>query len=418
MDTRSNDHIVRTRDGGFVLPIMVFALLLLGVMGAASLQSSRDELLSATAVTSSNLAFYAAEAGIHDAVANWDASAMDTLLANPGDSLVESWTTLANGCSYQVVYRRVDGGDAAANRLFSVESTGQSPGLNGGTRRVGILMKSLKVVNNAMGFGGDATLAGNPTILGPCPDIHSNGDLLISGTATVDGNVTSSGTANVSGTLQDPLGDPVSTTSGVPETPIPDLDPTDYCSEADYIFDGPFGTEVATMTTRNLASGTWWGWKFSSNKYITDSDDVQPGVYCMTENVEVGHQLGSPGNPLPITFLTEGSLSLPGDPWVVAAHSDSILIMAEGDVNINGSPVAGEASFEGLVYAGSQCQISGAPIIYGQVVCRDDPNPPGSEDYASENAISGDLQITYSCGGLLSPKAPKPVGERMWNHVW
>ena len=79
MDTRSNDHILRTRDGGFVLPMMIFVLVVLGVMGAAALQSSRDELLSAAAVNSSNLAFYAAEAGVHEAVANWNVGVMDAV---------------------------------------------------------------------------------------------------------------------------------------------------------------------------------------------------------------------------------------------------------------------------------------------------------------------------------------------------
>ena len=135
-----------TRDGGFALPIVMFALVLLGVIGVAALQASRDELLSATAVRGSNKAFYAAEAGLHSAVASWNQTAMDTLMANPGDSLVGSWTTLANRCSYQLVYRRIDGGDRDT-KLYSVQSTGQSPGLNGGRRRVGLIMKAGSPVN-------------------------------------------------------------------------------------------------------------------------------------------------------------------------------------------------------------------------------------------------------------------------------
>ena len=56
-----------TRDSGFALPIVVFALVLLGMIGGAALQASRDELLSAEAVSHSNQAFYAADAGIHSA---------------------------------------------------------------------------------------------------------------------------------------------------------------------------------------------------------------------------------------------------------------------------------------------------------------------------------------------------------------
>ena len=197
--------LVRTaRDAGFALPIVVFALVLLGMIGGAALQTSRDELLSAEAVSHSNKAFYTAEAGIHGAVSSWNQPAMDTLMSIPGDSLVGSWTTIENRCSYQLVYRRIDGGDAF-DRLYSVESTGRSPGLNGGRRRIGIIVRSTVGVGAALSFGGDVALSGNPTIKGDCPDIHSNGDLDVSGTSTVAGNVSSSGTVSVGGTLQDTL---------------------------------------------------------------------------------------------------------------------------------------------------------------------------------------------------------------------
>ena len=418
MDAGSRNHM-DTRDSGFALPIVVFALVLLGMIGGAALQTSRDELLSAEAVSHSNRAFYAAEAGIHGAVSSWDQLAMDTLMLIPGDSLVESWTTIENRCSYQLVYRRIDGGDTS-DKLYSVESTGRSPGLNGGRRRIGIIVRSTVGVASALVFGGDVELSGNPTIKGACPDIHSNGDLDISGTSTVavDGNVTSSGTASVGGTLQDLLGDPITPTPNVPERPIPDLDPDDYCGEADYIFDGIFGTEVATMTTRDLSSGTWWGWKWSGGTYTTDNNNVQPGVYCMNNDVEMPNQLGSPSTPLAITILTTKSVTIPGDPYIVPAHSDSILIVASGDLRLNGSPASGDQNFEGLAYAGSQWEISGTPVMYGQLICRDDPNPFGSENWVVENKISGDLTLTYNCGGMLGGGGSRPISGRMWSHVW
>ena len=414
----SGTSLVRTaRDAGFALPIVVFALVLLGMIGGAALQASRDEILSAEAVSHSNQAFYAAEAGIHSAASNWDQVAMDTLMASPGDSLLGSWTSIENRCSYQLVYRRIDGGDTS-DKLYSVESTGRSPGLNGGRRRIGIIMKGGYGLGAALVFGGDVDLSGNPTIKGECPDIHSNGDLDVSGTSTVAGNVSSSGTAWVGGTLQDTLGSSVTATSGAPEKPIPDLDPNDYCGEADYIFDGVFGTEVATSTTRNLSTGTWWGWKWSGGTYTTDNDNVQPGVYCVNNDVEVGHQLGLPGAPLAITILTTMSVTIPGDPYVIPAHPDSLLIVAGGDVKLNGSPASGDQNFEGLVYAGSQCEISGTPVMYGQLICRDDPNPFGSEDWVFENRISGDLTLTYNCGGMLGGSRSGPISGRMWSHVW
>ena len=138
----------------------------------------------------------------------------------------------------------------------------------------------------------------------------------------------------------------------------------------------------------------------------------------MNNDVEVGNQLGSPGTPLAIIILTTKSVTIPGDPHIVPAHPDSILIVAGGGVKLNGSRSSGDQNFEGLVYAGSQCEISGTPVMYGQLICRDDPNPFGGEDWASENRISGDLTLTYSCGGLLGGGGVSPISGRMWSHVW
>ena len=218
--------------------------------------------------------------------------------------------------------------------------------------------------------------------------------------------------------MEDADGNPVSPTTGEPEVPIPDLDPTDYCGEAEYIFTGQWGLKVSTNELQNLNAGTYWGLKWSGGKYVTDNDNVQPGVYCMDNDVEVGNQLGSAASPLAITILTTASVTIPGDPYMVSAHSDSILIMAEGDVKLNGSPSGGDLNFEGMIYAGSQCEVSGTPALFGQLICKDDPNPVDSEDWVSANSISGDMTLTYSCGGLLSPRPPVPITGRMWNHVW
>ena len=56
-------------------------------------------------------------------------------------------------------------------------------------------------------------------------------------------------------------------------------------------------------------------------------------------------------------------------------------------------------------------------LMYGQLVCRDDPNPVDSEDWAAENKISGDLQLTYNCGGFLAGKGPSPINGRTWSHI-
>ena len=410
------------RDGGFALPIVIFALVLLGVIGVAALQASRDELLSATAVSGSNQAFYAAEAGIHSAVSNWDQDAMDTLVANPGDSLVGSWTTIENRCSYRLVYRRIDGGDAGT-QLYSVESTGQSPGLNGGRRRMGIILKNRRGLSSAIAIGGFLTVAGDPQITGLCGDIHTNGDMNIQSNPIIAGTLTSSGTIMVGGTPGplDTLGVPVTPLGDQPEVTLPELDPTDYCGDAEFIFNNTGqGIKVSTSEFFDFSNGDkhWnWGWS-NDNTWYTDHASIPEGTYCVDGNLIVGHNIGSPGNPIDISFLATGSFQMNGDPYMTAAHPDDILIIAEGDVKLNGNPIGGNDSFEGLIYAGAQCVVDGDPILHAQLICADNPNPPGATAVSDVNVIQGNMQLTYMCGGLLANKESTPLAERMWSHVW
>ena len=418
IDAKTLGHVVRTRDAGFTLPIVLSVLVMLGVMGVAALQASRDELLSALAVSKSNQAFYAAEAGLHSALENWDQRAMDTLLADPGDSFVASWTTIENRCAFRLVYRRIDGGDAARPRLYSLESTGRTPGLNGATQRIGGIVEEELSIAHAISFQGNLELSANVTITGDCGDIHSNGDLTLAGNATLNGTVESAGTVTISGNPVDTLGNPITAISGALERPIPDLDSTDYCGEADYIFDDSgVGLRVSTSESFDFSpGGTKWGWKWDSGKniYQSDSDNVEQGVYCVDGNMEIANDLGVAGNPWEVTFLTTGSMMMSGNPYLKPAHSRDIMVIAEGDLKLNGNPSGGNETFRGLIYGGAQCELSGTPRLHGQLICTDNLNPTGSEPWVAESKISGDAVIVHTSGGMMEEMTdPTPIG-RMW----
>lgn len=416
--------LVRTaRDAGFALPIVIFALVLLGMIGGAALQTSRDELLSAEAVTSSNKAFYAAEAGIHSAVSSWNQTAMDTLMLIPGDSLVESWTTIENRCSYQLVYRRIDGGDAS-DKLYSVESTGRSPGLNGGRRRIGIIMRGAVVgVSAAVAFDADLLINGNPEITGLCGSVHTNGDLVLLGNPIIAGDLSATGTVSGGGIPTDTLGSTVTPTSGAPTASMPDLSSADYCGDADYVFSSSgFGLKVSTSEVFDFSGGDKrWGWKWNSgvNLYQTDAETVDSGIYCVDGNIRVGTNLGAPGNPQVLTLLTTGSIEVSGNSYLMSAHPDSILMIAEGDLKLNGNATAGYDTFEGLVYGGAQCEINGNPVLHGQLLCKNNADPAGSLDIVQENKLNGNMKLTYMCGGIFAGAGKAtPIAGRMWSHVW
>src|ERR1043166_8335306 len=90
---------------GFILPMGLFALILMTVLMVASLGQGLDERRSTRNLRESGVALYVAEAGMNGTIGTWPAGA-STL--GPGDSLNLGWTTLGNQSKYRAVIHPVD----------------------------------------------------------------------------------------------------------------------------------------------------------------------------------------------------------------------------------------------------------------------------------------------------------------------
>ena len=182
------------------------------------------------------------------------------------------------------------------------------------------------------------------------------------------------------------------------------------------------GTKVSTSESFDFSDGgKKWGWKWDAeaNLYQTDGENIDDGTYCMDANIGVGTDLGTAGDPQVATFLATGSIMMNGNPYLTPAHPDSIMMIAEGDLKLNGSPASGFDTFEGLVYGGAQCEMNGDPVIHGQLICKNNPDPPGSEDIVSVNKLNGDMELTFMCGGIFAGAGGVvPIAGRNWSHVW
>ena len=135
---------------GFVLPMAIFALVILSVMAVAALVTGDDEQRSAQAVRESAAAFYAAEAGLNAVWANWP----DTLVSalEPGDSLDLGWQLHLDGSSYRPVILRLDNG--SGQKLYDLTVEGRGAGPRGGQR---VLSFSI-TAESSPGGGGRSTL--------------------------------------------------------------------------------------------------------------------------------------------------------------------------------------------------------------------------------------------------------------------
>ena len=259
----------------------------------------------------------------------------------------------------------------------------------------------------AMASNGDLKINGNPFILGACGGAHANNVVIVSGTPTVQTQISASDSVEVSGQIDQAGGGQSTPLNHQPPVDIPQLDAMEYCGETDFILraNGYLVTVGPPRDSTDVSDNAVNGWQMGSNdpvEWNLSGASTVGGSYCIEGNVVVsGNPTGPGGTPLPLSLFADGSVQYAGNPMITSAHPDGVLIMANGDVEINGAPEVGEENYNGLIYARSQCRLNGNPTVGGQILCRDDPNPPNSQEWVIENEISGNPVITYGCGGML-----------------
>ncbi len=136
------------RREGFVLPVVVFCLVLMSAVAVAALLTAEDEANSSRALREGAAGFYAAEAGLHELYAYWVDSVgpyIDTL--PPGGSVTLPWRDLDNGSRYQATVSRWDDGHQP---IYQLEVDGRGPGPRGGRR---LLSFSLTAIPGEPGRG-------------------------------------------------------------------------------------------------------------------------------------------------------------------------------------------------------------------------------------------------------------------------
>ena len=406
---------MRLGEEGFAFVATLGLMAMVVVLGLAGLVTSQVERRGAHNFVTSGQAFWAAEAGLETALVSWDQPNLDANLTQTGDSLVGAWIDWPNECSSRTTIRRIDGG--TGRELYEVSTVGQS---RGGIRTVAMLVRSpVVMMGNAITVGGSLEISGQTTLSGDCANIHVNGALLdVGATMETEGEISGSGAVTGDEFMEDPHGDPVTPEENAPQQPIPAMLPSAYCDQADFVFSGGIITNVATSQTRNINGSEQWGWEYSSGKYVMKSTvAVATGTLCFDNDVEVSVDLGTAASPRPMSFITTESITLPGNSFLEPDHPSDILLLALGDVKLNGNSSPGSPNVQGTIYSNSQCELSGQLVIEGRLICRDNPNPAGSENWASENKISGQTDFTYTCPDDLEWLTVSPISERPWLQV-
>lgn len=263
----------------------------------------------------------------------------------------------------------------------------------------------------AMATEGRLNIGGNPTIGGPCGGVHANQVVQATGgSITVDGPVTASdtvkasacqirrldGTCNVPLNNQPPIDIPILTMAMVCTAPTLRLSATGVITD---------GAGVVQ------ASGTG-GWTWSSSgggKWSNSSAAPMDGMVCADDDIEITGSPGDADTPWRVSLYTTKGVKVTGSAVMTAFDPDGGLIIAEGDVSIAGTPGPGY-NYGGMIYAGAQCELMGNAKIVGQVLCKDSPDPVGSNNYVNTSntdntgSVSGNPEITFNCTGSVLSK--------------
>lgn len=351
-------------------------------------------------------ALYLAEAGIENVPYDLAGSDLSDVIKGPdgqadtSDDGTLSSATIGNG-SYTVTITDNDDGDGDlyndSDGLVIANSTGtvveQSITLGMTLASSGGMYTSPYAILT----GGDLEISGNPTITGANGGIHANDDLSIPGNPNIDQDATAVDNYNASGspTVGGNSG------GGFATTPIPEVVPSDYLSDADYVLrsDG----DVEDSFGNVIASNSYNGWNWGGDKWDRSSNSANDGTYYIEGDAIVSGNPGTSSDPWKVTIIAEGSIEISGDPKI-EYDTPSILMVAGGDLKLNGNP---NQDLEGYFLVHEQLEFSGNSNIIGSIIVEDAEDNHG---FASENKVSGEPNIHYD-GDISAPSTSSTGGQ-------
>ena len=436
---------------GAALPTALFGLVVVSVLATAIFSSIRTQSQATRNRESATRAIQLADNGMTHALIllgdtlkgypfNWLLKGSDNVADNGDDGVLSGYILstnvnipstgrIASAGRYrvQVIDDPADGDvDVKSDRNLKVIVRCTATLDDGGSASVDAVIS--QVVLPAIAADGNMIVGTQAQVLGQCGALHANGNLTLpsagSNFPTISGTLTASG--STSGTARDTLFATKTPVSGAPAVAIPDLDPPDFCpAGAEWILraDG-YLRRVSTNTTYNANGTPHFGWTYTATTspartWTLAGPAAVPGKVCADGNVAITGNSGTAAAPLAITIVATGSVGVSGTPYLTPATSDSVLIVAGGDISLAGNSSGSASNYEGLVYAENQCVVTGSPRMAAQVLCKNKPAtvvstvmtpiagaPPTFTvtEYAATTNIGGSAIIQYRCGGVLAKR--------------
>jgi hypothetical protein len=344
----------------------------------------------------------------------------DNVAGNADDSLLINWPGLPAGDQIPLAGQAYLGhtyfvrvrddtadtdGNAAADMNGRITVRCRAVTSDGATAEIEAVIGS--VPQPGILTDGDLTLGNSNVIAGACGGVHSNGNVnSTAGGPTISTQASASGV--VSGNYSLPDGTPAPELSGQPQIPIPDLNPVTYCAGSEFtLLAGGVGILDHATGVTTFGNSGGWVWEAATQNWKGTGTPLLPaaGTYCVQGNAWLAGNTGSSVNPRNLSIIASGSIKVDGTPYIRPDHPDGILLLAGGDIYMAGNNTTGVDNYQGMVYAGAQCQAQGNAKMFGQMVCANGAQPAGAIEYAGPtNAISGNFSMTFDCSGNVFNK--------------
>jgi cytoskeletal protein CcmA (bactofilin family) len=291
-------------------------------------------------------------------------------------------------------------GDPLTDRNTRVVATCRGVAADGSSATINAIIGNMSVPGIAI--QSDVTLSGTVDVRGRCGNIHSNEDMVVSGNVTVEGGASAAATATGSGSVQNTYGEPLVPQPNAERMELPTLSAAAQCGRADYeILSNNTVRINGTGTITTLVALGWIGTYplFEATQLVTE------GTYCVNGNMKMSQPVGSDALSKRVSFIVKGAAEISGNPWIQPEDADGILIIADGDLKLSGNATLGGTTdnFQGFIYAGGHCYVSGRVRITGQIICMNNPDGPAPQiDHIDLTTFSGEVVIHYPCRGFLS----------------
>lgn len=374
----------KSDEGGFALPVAVFALVIIGILVTNGFFIARQEGRIGIATRNAGFALYLAEQGMDDAIANWSPS---TVAALPDWGSVTSTRTYGTLGEVQVEITKM------TNRIYFVDATSTitegGAVLSGATHRVGQVVRVMNVA------------------IDPPAALTTRGTTVVSGTAAVHGaDAVPPGWGGVcTGPLDDKPGIMSDDSTNVSTQGAGSIDGSPAVDEDATIADSTFTQfgdldwdELTQLATLHVGSGT-------INQLEPDStlsgDCLSGEAYPLN--------WGNPENPGAACSDYFPIIHADGSIRIQSGGVGQGILLIDGDLDLRGGFV-----FYGIIIVQGQFETQGnGNKVFGGVLA-------GNANFDSQSVTGGSVVTNSTCTvgqALLNSAAltmPRPPRSRNW----